>query len=102
VPNGKKERMTPNVRLKREREARGWSQSFLAEQIGVQETTLVGEWERGIEQPGEQYQERLCSVLGKSAQELGFLPGAGAERAAVAFLTHDGQVGGTGLSARHF
>lgn len=87
--------MTPNARLKREREARGWSQSFLAEQIGLQDTTLVGAWERGIEQPGGRYQERLCAVLGKNAQELGFLPSAGGDGAIVSVLPRDGLAGST-------
>lgn len=86
---------TPNERLKRERESRGWSRSFLAEQIGVHDTTLVGEWERGIDQPGQSYQEKLCSVFGKTAQELGFLPLPPEEAAAVSVLARDGRAGRT-------
>jgi transcriptional regulator with XRE-family HTH domain len=84
---------TPNERLKRERELRGWSQSFLAGQIGVPDTSLVSKWERGIVQPSPHYREKLCSMFGKTAQELGFLPAAEEEAAAVSSPAPEGKTG---------
>jgi transcriptional regulator with XRE-family HTH domain len=80
----------PNERLKREREQRGWSQSYLAGQIGVPDTSLVSKWERGIVQPSPHYREKLCSIFGKSAQELGFLPAREGEVAAAHPQTQEG------------
>ena len=68
---------TPNALLKRERELRGWSQSFLAEQIDVPDTSLVSKWERGVVQPSPHYREKLCAIFNKTAQELGFLQAEG-------------------------
>ncbi len=36
---------------------------------------MVSRWERGITVPSVYYRERLCSVLGQSAEELGLLRG---------------------------
>jgi len=36
-----------NIRLKRERELRGWSQVKVAMELGIDSTT-VGRWERGV------------------------------------------------------
>jgi len=64
--------MQPNVRLKREREQRGWSQARVAEQIGS-EAVNVSRWERGFSSPSPYYREKLCLLFGKTAQELGLL-----------------------------
>jgi transcriptional regulator with XRE-family HTH domain len=65
----------PNQRLKRERQLRGWSQAYLAEQIDVP-SYYLSRWERRGILPSSFYQQKLCDLFGKSAEELGFLPGA--------------------------
>jgi transcriptional regulator with XRE-family HTH domain len=62
----------PNVQLKRERQIRGWSQGYLAEQIDVPDY-YISRWERGDVSPSPYYQQRLCELFGKTAEELGFL-----------------------------
>ncbi len=66
--------MTPNRRLKQERELRGWSQAKVAEQIGTDATT-VSRWERGLFSPTPYFRERLCTLFNKNAAELGLLDG---------------------------
>lgn len=61
------------VRLRQEREIRGWSRSYIAEQVEVDLGT-VGRWERGERLPHPHYRQKLCDLFGKSAQELGLLP----------------------------
>src|SRR5436305_12742482 len=63
---------SPNPYLKRERQLRGWSQSYLAEQIGVADY-YISRWEHGKVVPSPYYQQKLCEVFGKTAEELGFL-----------------------------
>src|SRR2546425_911640 len=59
----------PNARLRRERELRGWSQEYLAEQLETTSTN-ISRWERGTTFPIPYYRQRLCELFGKSAQEL--------------------------------
>jgi transcriptional regulator with XRE-family HTH domain len=61
-----------NLRLKREREQRGWSQEKLADLIGTTQK-IVSRWERGGSVPLPYYREKLCTVFGKDAAELGLL-----------------------------
>jgi transcriptional regulator with XRE-family HTH domain len=68
---------TPNERLRRERQLRGWSQVHLAEQIGVPDY-YISRWERGDVLPSPYYQQKLCEVFGKTAEELGMLQTKGA------------------------
>src|SRR6266851_3096851 len=63
---------TPNERLRRERQLRGWSQVYLAEQIRVPDY-YISRWERGDVLPSPYYQQKLCEVFGKTAEELGML-----------------------------
>ena len=63
---------TPNTSLRRERQLRGWSQAYLAEQIDVFDY-YISRWERGEVLPSPYYQQKLCELFGKSAEELGFL-----------------------------
>ena len=63
---------TPNTKLKRERELRGWSQKIVAEHIGTN-IEAVSRWERGYHTPERYYQEKLCVLFGKNAEELGFI-----------------------------
>jgi transcriptional regulator with XRE-family HTH domain len=62
-----------NHLLKRAREAVGLSQDDLGKLIGTTASTISG-WERREHQPSAYFREKLCSVLGKSASELGLLP----------------------------
>lgn len=63
---------TPNTLLRRERQLRGWSQTYLAQQIGVQDY-YISRWERGDVIPSPYYQQKLCELFGKTAEELGML-----------------------------
>jgi transcriptional regulator with XRE-family HTH domain len=69
-----------NRLLKQAREAAGLSQDDLANLLGTTASTISG-WERREHQPSAYFREKLCSVLEKSAIELGLLPPA--ERTAV-------------------
>jgi transcriptional regulator with XRE-family HTH domain len=62
----------PNKKLQRERELYGWSQARIAEKLG---TTVkrVSMWECGDATPDRYYQEKLCDLFGKNAEELGLL-----------------------------
>lgn len=59
-----------NERLKIARKQRGWSQAYLAEQIGVPDY-YISRWERGEYWPSAHYQRQLCELFGKTAEELG-------------------------------
>ena len=63
---------TPNVLLRHERQLRGWSQVHLAEQIDVPDY-YISRWERGEVLTSPYYQQKLCEVFGKTAEELGML-----------------------------
>jgi tetratricopeptide (TPR) repeat protein len=72
----------PNYLLRHEREQRGWSQARVAEELynrggarirgGINEK-MVSRWELGKYPPSPFYQEKLCLLFGKTAEELGFL-----------------------------
>ena len=62
----------PNIRLKQEREIRGWSQEDLAEKVGTTQK-IVSRWERGDSRPLPYYRQKLCQLFDKSTKELGFL-----------------------------
>ena len=68
--------MKPNLRLKHEREIRGWSQAKVAEEINSSEKN-ISRWERGVSSPYPYHREKLCLLFGKSAQELGFVENDG-------------------------
>src|SRR5579859_5716788 len=74
---------TPNQRLKAERELRGWSQKYVAEQLGADHYYL-SRWERGTASPSPYYRQKLCVLFGKNAQELGLLPEESGESVAEA------------------
>jgi WD40 repeat protein/DNA-binding XRE family transcriptional regulator len=59
--------------LRRERELRGWSRTYVAEQLGVDVMT-VGRWERGERFPQPDHRQKLCALFEKNAQELALLP----------------------------
>lgn len=63
---------TPNQLLRREREWRGWSRQYVAEQIGS-DFNMIGRWERGNIFPSPYYRQKLCELFGKTAQDLGLM-----------------------------
>jgi transcriptional regulator with XRE-family HTH domain/DNA polymerase III delta prime subunit len=58
--------------LRQEREMRGWSRAYIAEQVGV-DVASVGRWERGERLPHPHHRQKLCALFEKSALDLGFL-----------------------------
>jgi transcriptional regulator with XRE-family HTH domain len=62
----------PNDRLRFQREKRGWSQRKLADELSTSEDT-ISRWERGERKPSPYYQERLCKIFERDAEELGFI-----------------------------
>src|SRR6266851_2338974 len=69
----------PNQQLKAERELRGWSQKYVADEIGA-DRYYLSRWEHGTASPSPYYRQKLCAVFGKNARELGLLTdGAGKE-----------------------
>src|SRR2546429_6620527 len=61
------------LRLRQEREQRGWTQSEVAERIGSTRIN-VSRWENGITVPGLYYRQSLGELFGKSLLELGLIP----------------------------
>jgi tetratricopeptide (TPR) repeat protein/transcriptional regulator with XRE-family HTH domain len=66
---------TPNTRLKAQRLRKQWSQVYVATMIGTNDVT-VSRWENGTNFPSLYYQQKLCELFGKSAEELGLVPAA--------------------------
>ncbi len=58
------------MRLKYEREQRGWSQEYLAERVGSDPKT-VGRWEGGLTLPQAKYRRKLVELFGIDAKEFG-------------------------------
>lgn len=61
----------PNHQIKSERLRHGWSQQELADQLGTT-LTNVSRWERGVTVPRLYFRSRLCELLHKSPEDLGF------------------------------
>jgi tetratricopeptide (TPR) repeat protein len=66
------ENKKPNHRLRYEREARGWTQQYVAGQLGA-DTNIVSRWECGERKPGPYYRQKLIALFGKNAVELGLV-----------------------------
>jgi tetratricopeptide (TPR) repeat protein/transcriptional regulator with XRE-family HTH domain len=64
---------TANLRLRRARDLRGWSQQRVAEAIGTS-NVMVSRWESGLVMPGPHFRAQLCELFGQTAEDLGFLP----------------------------
>ncbi|HLG63966.1 MAG TPA: helix-turn-helix transcriptional regulator [Ktedonosporobacter sp.] len=62
----------PNEQLRTERLRRGWSQKKVAFDIDTSKD-VVSRWETGERAPSLYYQEKLCRLFGKTADELGFI-----------------------------
>src|SRR5262249_54264035 len=71
MPGAERER-EQNIQLRLERERRGWSQKQVAVAIGTN-AVMVSRWECGVMRPGPHFRQRLCSLYGRTPQELGFL-----------------------------
>jgi tetratricopeptide (TPR) repeat protein/transcriptional regulator with XRE-family HTH domain len=63
---------TPNLRLKEARELRGWSQKYVADEIGA-DRYYLSRWEHGIAFPSPYYRQKLCALFDKDARELGLI-----------------------------
>src|SRR5260370_23183634 len=63
--------MLPNEQLRRERQRRGWSREYVAEQIGLADAKTIGRWERGAAFPSSYFLQKLCTLFGMLAQDLG-------------------------------
>ena len=72
-----------NMRLRLQRQLRGWSLQRVVDEIcALSETegripginaAMVSNWERGVKKPSPFYQERLCKLFGMSADQLGLI-----------------------------
>jgi transcriptional regulator with XRE-family HTH domain len=60
----------PNLRLKEVRELHGWSQKYVADQIGA-DNYYLSRWEHGTASPSPYYRRKLCLLFGMNAKELG-------------------------------
>jgi WD40 repeat protein/transcriptional regulator with XRE-family HTH domain len=67
-----------HTQLRSERERRGWSRNYVAEQVEVDVAT-VGRWERGERLPYPHYRQKICALFELSAQEIGLYPELGEE-----------------------
>ena len=63
----------PTFTLKAARVNTGFSQKEAAKLIGVSNKTLSS-WEKGKTVPNAKHVERLCSLYGRSYEEIIFLP----------------------------
>src|SRR6266511_3430917 len=99
----------PNARLRRQRLRRGWSLQRVADElqklcehegrrVGVT-ASMVGKWERGFKRPSPFYQEKLCSLYDRSAEELGLVDAA--EQAVPTWFDDNGTLADTLESWRH-
>lgn len=64
-------RPVPNELLRQERQRRGWSRAYIAEQIGVADPKTIGRWERGGAFPSAYFLQKLCTLFRMQADELG-------------------------------
>jgi DNA-binding XRE family transcriptional regulator len=62
--------ITSNTKLRAAREARGFTQAYVAQCLEVNPTTYK-HWEGGI-RPNERNIAKLCRLFGKTREELGF------------------------------
>lgn len=59
----------PRIRLTEARNARGWSQHEMADNLGTTYVN-VSRWERGITRPSPYFRKKLCTLFNKTEQEL--------------------------------
>lgn len=58
-------------RLRQERQRRGWTREYVADQIGIADVKTIGRWERGVAFPRTYFLQKLCTLFGMLAQDLG-------------------------------
>src|SRR3954466_5117608 len=63
--------LAPNEQLRWERQRRGWSRAYIAEQIGVADPKTIGRWERGGAFPSAYFLQKLCALFQMPAEDLG-------------------------------
>src|SRR2546421_6615771 len=69
----KKDRKLPlNSRLHDARVERGWSQQYLADQVGTTSVN-ISRWENGSNFPSPYFRQRLCEVFDKTPTDLGLV-----------------------------
>ncbi len=66
----------PRLRLTEARTEHQWSQQDVADRIGTTHVN-VSRWERGITRPSPYFRRKLCSLFGKSEQQLDLEPAPG-------------------------
>jgi transcriptional regulator with XRE-family HTH domain len=72
MPAKKARQAKRNALLRRARQARGWSQEQVAQTLDT-EVQNISRWETGVAKPKPDTIQKLCTLFGKSPQELGFL-----------------------------
>ena len=66
-------KFAPNLHLKRARVQRGWSQEYVAREVGTDAFT-VSRWERGVAMASPHFRQQLCTLFGLSIAQLGLVP----------------------------
>jgi len=66
--------LTAKEQLRWERQRRGWSRAYIADQIGVADPKTIGRWERGDAFPSAYFLQRLCALFALPAEALGLCP----------------------------
>jgi transcriptional regulator with XRE-family HTH domain len=66
-------KFAPNLHLKRARVQHGWSQEYVAREIGTDAFT-VSRWERGVAMASPYFRQQLCTLFGLSVAQLGLVP----------------------------
>ena len=66
-----KKQVVPNKRLRDEREKRGWTRAYMAEQLNLADPKTVGRWERGVASPNAYFRRKLCAIFQLDPQQLG-------------------------------
>ncbi len=64
-------KLAANDLLRQERQRRGWSRVYIAEEIGVADPKTIGRWERGDAFPSAYFLQRLCNLFHMPAEDLG-------------------------------
>jgi transcriptional regulator with XRE-family HTH domain len=65
----------PKTTIRQLRQARGWTQADVADQLGVTPWTVAA-WERGQVAPWPRHQTRLADLFGVEVSEIAFGEGA--------------------------
>ena len=74
-----KQRTSFGTIVEREREKRGWTQQYVAEQLGIENANTVSRWERGKNMPQRSLHNKISFLFAMSLEELGLREVEGAE-----------------------